>query len=138
MPVWIRQEVKNTGTAHRIAARDVSNTAFLNIFCNSDAKARRANTAKARRWWSEREHYLNLLQTPGGWVLHSTTCFVSGDICRKRCSSKAMPGRGRKLQAWVEYCHLFLNDEFDKLLDLGVKVTKTVLRENAVSSLTQE
>lgn len=47
-----------------------------------------------------------------------------------------MPGRGGKRQPWVEYVHDFFDDEFERMLDFGVKVTRYVLRVVALDSFT--
>lgn len=63
------------------------------------------------------------LQDEGSSVLYSSSRFITGDICRKHKNLKAMPGRVRKLLPWVEFVHLFLDDGFERMLDLGVKVS---------------
>ena len=69
---------------------------------------------------------------------HSTTRFVSEGICRKLFSHKTMPGRGRRGQPLVEFVHSYIDTEFERLLELSVKVSKHILQEVGLSSLSHE
>lgn len=56
-------------------------------------------------------------------------------ICRKKIYTKGIPGMRRKRQPWVEYVNSYPDDEFERLLELGVKVTRSLLWEISLTSI---
>ena len=41
--------------------------------------------------------------------------------------TKAVPGRGSNRSVWVEDIHNYLDYEFERMMDLGVKLSKKLL-----------
>ena len=56
-------------------------------------------------------------------------------IGRKRFPVKAMSGRGRKRELWVQFVYEYVEKEFERICELGVKVTSCILMEITVHSL---
>ncbi len=48
---------------------------------------------------------------------------------------KAMKRKSRKRASWAKYVHQCLHSEFERLIELGVKVTSTILLDIAVDRL---
>lgn len=49
---------------------------------------------------------------------------------------KSMSGRGRERKERIQFVHDFLDEEFEKLSELGVKITSSLLMDIAKHSLT--
>lgn len=112
--------------------------AFPRIFCNSTlgCKERTENRKKALRWWQGRHDFITKLNSPEDGRLYVTSRHAIG-IVRKRFQIKAMSRRGRPRKEWVQYVYDYLNEEFERLIELEVKVTSNMLPEIAQYSLEQ-
>lgn len=68
--------------------------------------------------------------------LYVSTVNAKG-VCRKRFAVKAMSGRGRKRKEWTRFVHTFLDEEFERMCHLGVKITLRLLSDIAKHSLSK-
>lgn len=124
--LWMIEEVEACGTDKEISSKAV--TKFKKIFNQPN---RRTNRSKARDWWNKREQILHDLEH-----LHngrtSITSRLSFGTAVQRTSIKARKGRGVKRHPWKVALHQFLFQEFVRLRELGVKVTRDVLKTAAL------
>lgn len=113
--------------------------AFPSIFRNSGncVKLRNVHRKKAQSWWNGRHVFLSKIANENDCRLYVSTVNVKG-VCRKRFPVKAMSGRGRKRKEWTRFVHTFLDEEFERLSHIGVKITSSLLLAIAQHSLTTE
>lgn len=69
----------------------------------------------------------NQLKTEEGEVLVLSSRLIQGQVGRKRHYTEAMPGTGRPRQAWVEYTNEYLDAELERLIEIGVKISRSLL-----------
>lgn len=131
--VWMTQQNDMTN----IAARAIDHPPFRSIFRNNEIKsARNANRKKALRWWNSRDGFLTTVTSS------STRVYVSSrngkGVNRKQFAVKVLKGRGKKRQEWVNFVYEFVIEEFDRLCEIGVKISKPMLLQIAQKSLQHE
>ena len=80
-----------------------------------------ANIMKATRWWKGRDGFSLAVANV------SNSVQVRQDGQRKRLEMKALPGRGRKRDAWNDWLHGELIDEFHRLRKAGLKFSMSTL-----------
>ena len=83
-----------------------------------------ANIQKATRWFKKRHDLLK----PG---IARCISFNHHAGSRKKCSLKTAGGRGRPRLKWVDWLHVNLLDEFERLSSAGVKFSNDILRQIA-------
>ena len=125
--------VLQTNSSENIASLAAKN--FPCIFPNPSDSCRLQSTHswKALTWWKTRENFISKLTSPVDSMLYvSTTSALC--IGRKRFYVKAMSGRGRKREVWVQFVYEYVEKEFERICELGVKVNSCILMEIAVRS----
>lgn len=70
-------------------------------------------------------------------MLVFSSWLIQGQVGRKRYYTKAMPSRGRPSQAWVEVFSEYLADELDRLMDIRVKICRSILWEIAAVAVAE-
>lgn len=63
------------------------------------------------------------------------TSSLGHGVIRKRFPMKTMSGRGRKRPEWVQFVYEYMDTEFERLCELGVKVRSPILMDVAVYAL---
>ena len=91
-------------------------------------KSENSNVKKASRWFDKRQEILKLKK------VHSITSTFHGGG-RRKCALKTLGGRGRRRAPWVEWLHVELLQEFERLSSCGVKFSNDLLRLLAMSIL---
>eukprot|EP00171_Calliarthron_tuberculosum_P021832 IDg21832t1 len=137
---WMIDAVAQSGTDKNISSRAVSNPEFRHIFCGTDSKSRATNRRKAARWWNSREEYELKLLSEKDKALTVAVRRSRGtkSIACRRFYLKAMSGRGRKRQPWVEYIHAYMISEFERLQFLGCKLSGEILLKISTQALHQD
>lgn len=133
---WMLQQVQDAGSDFRISAKAVSHPPFRHIFHETDERSRRNNRMKAQRWWKNRNEYIQKTSLEQDSQL-CVTSRVKGNNFRLRCNLKAMSGRGWKLRPWVQYVRGFVADEFERMWNIGAKITYSMLLEIARYAVNQ-
>ena len=88
----------------KISSKAVEN--FTSIFKTNDVRTKKSSIIKAYRWFKNRQEFLDALSTKENKALTITRTSISG-VSVKRCSVKALSGRGRIRADWVNTCMLF-------------------------------
>ena len=119
---WMVNRVNVDGTDSNIASKAVD--AFPRIFPNpyNSFEHRRNHRSKALRWWRSRNDFFEKMESEEDGRLYETSTNAIG-VNRRRWSLKSMSGRGKKREAWVLFVYEYLDEEFEILTELGVKLT---------------
>jgi DDE superfamily endonuclease len=104
-----------------IASKAVKN--FPEMFRGTE----KANLQKASRWWKARDAFLLLFKNGEGPLEKKSLSVNQDGPGRKRVQMKAVTGRGPKRQAWVEWLHMKLLEEFRRLKAARVKFSPKLL-----------
>ncbi len=132
--LWMMQRVEEAGSEPAIASQAID--FFSSIFPNRKNSVLVRNTyrRKASRWWRQRYVFIQQLCSIANSRLYITTTNVEG-IGRKRFALKTVKGRGKKLKPWVTYVYQFLDEEFERLSQLEVKLNSSMLQDIAITAL---
>ena len=87
---------------------------------------------KAYRWYTNRQEFLEALETKENKGLTITRTSIPG-ISVKRRNVKTLSGRGSKRADWVEYLPAVLREEFDRYTSARVQMSRSLLQYIAVS-----
>jgi hypothetical protein len=117
---WMIEEASRCGEKH-IASKAVKN--FPEMFRGTE----KANLQKASRWWKARDAFLLLFKNGEGPIEKKSLSVNQDGPGRKRVQMKAVTGRGPKRQAWVEWLHMKLLEEFRRLKAARVKFSPKLL-----------
>jgi hypothetical protein len=117
---WRITEAKQRGDKHS-PSKAIKN--FPQLFRDVEE----ANLQKASCWCKERDEYLLSFNT-GWWGGEKKSLTANQDgPGKKRTQMKAPAGQRPKLQAWVEWLHVEILEEFWRLKAIRVKFSPTLL-----------
>ncbi len=125
-------QVNESRTEDQISLKAVAQ--FGSIFKVSDIRTRKFCIQKAYRWYSGRHSFLNALKRKENKVVPISSKSIP-DISVKKCAVKALAGRGRKRQYWVEHLHSVLLSEFERYSSSRVQLSRGIIQHIALQLL---
>ncbi|CAM6124006.1 unnamed protein product [Calypogeia fissa] len=126
--LWMDAEVERCNNTKDICAKAVKE--FPSIFRTHghDNHVYKANIQKASRWWKAKETFLQKVGKTGRTTGNVVTISANQKkTSRKIVRTKALKGRGRKREPWVEWLHQELLSKFERLKKASVKLSPALL-----------